>query len=204
MTSQTEWSDVDDLRDKFKQVCQLLISKDKLNFVVRNCSERMIKIFDKVCEENKIKVMKMKRHIQGLNDLKTKRGAVQSHSVDDNSVELSDKMDDFFGDITSPKQPTLGRRATMAPKFAAGKLDSMDENLTRFKSKLITEIREVIEEIDSSRDSVTQQGAEHISKNDLILTYGSSGTLTNFLIDAAEQCSFEVIVCETAPKMSGH
>ena len=45
----TEWEDASDLHSKIKQVCEILIAKDKLNFVVRNCSERMIKILKQVC-----------------------------------------------------------------------------------------------------------------------------------------------------------
>ena len=44
IVSNTEWADASELRSKLKEVCKLLIAKDKLNFVVRNCSERMIKI----------------------------------------------------------------------------------------------------------------------------------------------------------------
>lgn len=45
-------------------------------------------------------------------------------------------------------------------------------------------IREVIEEIEMSKEDVTAQAREHISDNDLILTYHTSSTLTNFFIEA--------------------
>ena len=65
-------------------------------------------------------------------------------------------------------------------------------------------IREVIEEIEMSKTDVTEQAREHISDNDLILTYHCSSTLTSFFIEAKKSANFEVIVCETAPKFTGH
>ena len=65
-------------------------------------------------------------------------------------------------------------------------------------------ICEVLEEIENSKELVTAQAREHISDNDLILTYHTSSTLTNFFIEAKESANFEVIVCETAPKFTGH
>ena len=38
----------------------------------------------------------------------------------------------------------------------------------------------------------------------MILTYHTSSTLISFFTEAKEQTNFEVIVCETAPKFSGH
>ena len=49
IVSQTEWRDANDLRTKLKKVCEISIAKDKLNFVVRNCSERMLRILKQVC-----------------------------------------------------------------------------------------------------------------------------------------------------------
>lgn len=55
-----------------------------------------------------------------------------------------------------------------------------------------------------SRQSVTEQAKEHISENDLILTFSLSDTLVSFFKEARKTCTFEVIVCETAPTFSGH
>lgn len=61
-----------------------------------------------------------------------------------------------------------------------------------------------MEEIELSKEEVTEQATEHVSDNDLILTYHTSSTLTNFFVAAKETVNFEVIVCETAPKFTGH
>ena len=45
----TEWNDADGLKKNLKTLCEVLIKKDKMNFVVRNCSERMLQLFTKTC-----------------------------------------------------------------------------------------------------------------------------------------------------------
>jgi translation initiation factor eIF-2B subunit beta len=63
---------------------------------------------------------------------------------------------------------------------------------------------EVLEDIDISRENVTNQAKEHINDNDLILTYSTSNTLLQFFIEARKTIRFEVIVLETAPTYEGH
>ena len=48
------------------------------------------------------------------------------------------------------------------------------------REELLAQIREIVDEIDVSRQSVTEQAKEHISDNDLILTHGLSDTLISF------------------------
>ena len=45
----TVWKDANELKDHYKRVCERLLERDRLNFVVRNCSERMLKIFKQKC-----------------------------------------------------------------------------------------------------------------------------------------------------------
>jgi|ERR1740139_529123 len=44
------WTTPADLKQKIKFAGELLISKDKLNFVVRNCVARMLKILKDLAE----------------------------------------------------------------------------------------------------------------------------------------------------------
>jgi translation initiation factor eIF-2B subunit beta len=62
----------------------------------------------------------------------------------------------------------------------------------------------VLEDIEISRENVTNQAKEHINDNDLILTYSTSETLLQFFIEASKTIRFEVIVLETAPTYDGH
>ena len=45
VVSNTTWKDANELKANYKRVCERLLERDRLNFVVRNCSERMLKIF---------------------------------------------------------------------------------------------------------------------------------------------------------------
>ena len=86
----------------------------------------------------------------------------------------------------------LQRRQTMAP--GSSKEDktrqNFDETLNNknpiLKEKLIDKIRQVQDDIEMSQSAVTDQAKEHISDNDLILTYDYSETLISFLKEAAE------------------
>jgi len=80
----------------------------------------------------------------------------------------------------------------------------VDRKMTQLTRELKLAILEVIEEFEMAKEDVTAQAKEHIGDNDLILTYHTSSTLTNFFIAAKESANFEVIVCETAPKFTGH
>lgn len=46
-----DWRSPQDLHHNLKMIADSLVSKDRMNFVVRNCSERMLKILKTVCEE---------------------------------------------------------------------------------------------------------------------------------------------------------
>ena len=56
IVSNTNWKDANELKDNLKRVCERLLDRDRLNFVVRNCSERMLKIFKQKCYELKIEL----------------------------------------------------------------------------------------------------------------------------------------------------
>ena len=114
------------------------------------------------------------------------------------------------GEIAASPRP-LQRRQTMAPQSSKDDKtrQNFDETLHKknvvLKEKLLDKIRLVQEDIEMSQSAVTDQAKEHISDNDLILTYDYSETLISFLKEAAEDIqNFEVIVCETAPSFTGH
>ena len=50
----TVWKNANELKENLKRLCEMLISKDKMNFVCRNCSERMLRIFNQACKSLKI------------------------------------------------------------------------------------------------------------------------------------------------------
>ena len=220
IVSSTNWKDANELKMYFKRVCKRLIERDRLNFVVRNCSERMLKIFKQKCYDLKIELKETNAMstIQSLRHLTIKKvssvhddSAIESQSTENNPfANLEDK--DFEIPAESTKtytMPALSRRSTMALPSTMrsanfNRLSVVDKRKTQLTNELRRTISEVIEEIELSKDDVTAQAREHISDNDLILTYHTSSTLTNFFIEAKDSANFEVIVCETAPKFTGH
>jgi translation initiation factor 2B subunit (eIF-2B alpha/beta/delta family) len=42
----TQWLNQNQLKENLIRLCGMLISKDKMNFVVRNCSERLLRLFN--------------------------------------------------------------------------------------------------------------------------------------------------------------
>jgi ribosomal protein L7Ae-like RNA K-turn-binding protein len=49
-----DWRTPVELHRDLKMIAESLVQKDRMNFVVRNCSERMLKILKTLCEDNKI------------------------------------------------------------------------------------------------------------------------------------------------------
>lgn len=129
IVSNTTWKDANELKANLKKVCERLLERDRLNFVVRNSSERMLKIFKKKCFDLKIELKESQgiSTIQSLRHLTRKKiSSVKDDaaldmkssgtSFEDNPFDVSDA--DF--DIANATQIPLGRRTTMAPSTARG------------------------------------------------------------------------------------
>ena len=63
------WGSLVELYKMIKAVSEHLAKKDQMNFVVRNCSERMMNILKKICEKNNIKISQSK-NIESLASFK--------------------------------------------------------------------------------------------------------------------------------------
>lgn len=77
------------------------------------------------------------------------------------------------------------------------------------RSDLKQSIMEVIQEITSDLEdlhkTINEQSTNHIHSGEVILTYGKSDTVIEFLKAAADKkLRFTVIVCESAPHYEGH
>ena len=99
IVANSTWSDANELKANFKRVCEKLIERDRLNFVVRNCSERMLKIFKQKCYDLKIPLQESQgmSTIQSLRHLTLKR--IVSASQDDSALPktfFSQAEDDPF------------------------------------------------------------------------------------------------------------
>jgi len=71
------------------------------------------------------------------------------------------------------------------------------------KDVVVTEITDLVTELAELYKSVADQAQEHIHANEVIMTFGKSRTVEEFLKAAASFRSFEVFVAESAPSCWG-
>ncbi|PNT67277.1 hypothetical protein BRADI_3g23230v3 [Brachypodium distachyon] len=75
----------------------------------------------------------------------------------------------------------------------------------KLKHDVIAAIGDLIEEIDTCYDQISEQAVELIHQNEVILTLGRSRTVKEFLYAAKEKKrSFRVFVAEGSPRYQGH
>ncbi|KAG2549300.1 hypothetical protein PVAP13_9KG262800 [Panicum virgatum] len=102
-----------------------------------------------------------------------------------------------------PVSPAISRTAS-----SAGDSDGKtgDKSSTRkLKHDVIAAIGDLIDEIDSCYEPISEQAVELIHQNEVILTLGRSRTVKEFLYAAKEKKrSFRVFVAEGAPRYQGH
>ncbi|KAJ1256246.1 hypothetical protein BS78_K056500 [Paspalum vaginatum] len=104
-----------------------------------------------------------------------------------------------------PVTPAISRTASSTGD-SDGKSKSGDKSSTRkLKHDVITAIGDLIDEIDSCYEPISEQAVELIHQNEVILTLGRSRTVKEFLYAAKEKKrSFRVFVAEGAPRYQGH
>jgi len=71
------------------------------------------------------------------------------------------------------------------------------------KANVLETINELIDEIGNIYRNIADQAIEHIHTNEVIMTFGRSSTVEEFLKTAARKRKFEVIVLESAPSFVG-
>ncbi|WOL11997.1 hypothetical protein Cni_G20761 [Canna indica] len=88
-----------------------------------------------------------------------------------------------------------------------GKSKSADKSSRskKLKHDVIEAINELIQDIDTCHELISEQAVEHIHQNEVILTLGRSRTVKEFLCAAKEKKrSFRVFVAEGGPRYQGH
>ena len=81
----------------------------------------------------------------------------------------------------------------------------MNTPLKVLKGELIELINDLLEELDNVHAQVADQSLTHVHADDVILTFGSSATVLEFLREAAKKKkSFSVFVSEGHPLNEGH
>jgi translation initiation factor eIF-2B subunit beta len=93
------------------------------------------------------------------------------------------------------------REGPMGDASARQKLRST--RVADIKSAVLGEIEELVDDLSSVNIHVADQALEHIHANEVILTFGKSSTVSQFLVEAAKIRAFQVIVAESAPSFCG-
>jgi translation initiation factor eIF-2B subunit beta len=84
--------------------------------------------------------------------------------------------------------------------------EKYEENHSDLKIRISEDIKELVEEITSSYENVSEQSIQHIHANEVIMTFGRSRTVEAFLKDAygkGKKRNFQCIVAEAAPSYGG-
>ncbi|KAJ7532602.1 hypothetical protein O6H91_13G011800 [Diphasiastrum complanatum] len=104
--------------------------------------------------------------------------------------------------------PSSGATTTVGPTITDPEVRSRssDKNSRSWKLKhsVIEGVNELLNDIENYHSQVAEQALEHIHQNEVILTQGRSRTLLHFLLEARKKRSFQVFICEGAPRYDGH
>ena len=72
------------------------------------------------------------------------------------------------------------------------------------KQEVIDGVNDLIEELKDIDAAIAVHAPEHIHSNEIILTFGFSRTVAQFLFRAKEKRDFHAVVAEGAPTLQGH
>jgi translation initiation factor eIF-2B subunit beta len=79
----------------------------------------------------------------------------------------------------------------------------LSKSYTDLKATILNSLNDLIDEMGSVYKNIAEQALDHIHANEVIMTFGKSQTVEEFLKFAARKRKFEVIVAESAPSYSG-
>lgn len=85
-----------------------------------------------------------------------------------------------------------------------GKQGSGNFALWDRKQDVIDGVNDLIEELKDIDSAIAAQAPEHMHANEIILTFGFSRTVAQFLKRAREKRDFQAVVAEGAPTLQGH
>ncbi|RGB31248.1 hypothetical protein C1646_792279 [Rhizophagus diaphanus] len=83
-------------------------------------------------------------------------------------------------------------------------LDTLNKHYKNWEPTIISELQELINELENMYVNIADQAMEHIHSNEIIMTVGKSRTVEMFLKTAAKKRKFSIVVAETSPKYLGH
>lgn len=107
---------------------------------------------------------------------------------------LLDQVPEEEAPAAPPAAATTSPRRSPAPKAAP-----WDR-----KQEVIDGVNDLIEELKDIDAAIAAAAPEHIHSNEVILTFGYSRTVLQFLCRAREKRDFQAVVAEGAPTLQGH
>jgi translation initiation factor eIF-2B subunit beta len=81
--------------------------------------------------------------------------------------------------------------------------EDFSKSYSNLKSSIMEAVQELIDELGSLYRHIADQAIEHVHANEIIMTFGKSRTVEDFLKTAARKRRFEVYVAESAPSNAG-
>lgn len=81
--------------------------------------------------------------------------------------------------------------------------DDFSKSYSNLKESIILSIEDFILELQNAYVSIADQARQHVHANEIIMTFGKSKAVEEFLKKAAKKRKFEVIVVESGPLYSG-
>lgn len=179
--SSCRWNNASSLITNVRELAVRLIKAQPVEFAVGNILRRVLHL---IREEYK----NINRNISDTTSNTTK---VITTSMDSNNEALKNNLSysTMFNLISSK---------TSNPPI------DYNKQCLQLKQLVIQGINEIIEELESVNDTLTQQSLDHIHTNEIIMTIGRSKVVEKFLLSAAKKRKFQVIVAEGSPKFNGH
>jgi translation initiation factor eIF-2B subunit beta len=125
------------------------------------------------------------------------------HNLLDQVPEENEAITIATGEQKSPRHGSGGGGSGgNTPKFADRKKPAAipwDR-----KQEVIDGVNDLIEELKDIDSAIAVHAPEHIHSNEIILTFGFSRTVAQFLLRAKEKRDFHAVVAEGAPTLQGH
>ncbi|CAK4078630.1 unnamed protein product [Aphanomyces euteiches] len=101
--------------------------------------------------------------------------------------------------LSSQTQSQLSLGTILTP----GTEDDFTTPIKELKQAIMEGVSELMDEIENLHANIAEQAMEYIHANEVILTFGMSSSVEEFLKAAAKKRQFKVIVVESAPMLRG-
>jgi len=104
-----------------------------------------------------------------------------------------------------PTEPMVRNYIQDTANFAFSEIRSgKSKTVKKLKSDITHHVEDYLKKMDSNSKKLSDYGSKLISEGSIVMTYCHSSTVTGILKRAKEKGrNFEVIVCETRPKLQG-